>query len=282
MRPGGRRLTGMVTGIFIFGAVLPGARADVEGGAGQSVDGFLDGEGKPTAEASEGGDSLGGQAVSNGRECQWRVLVSDDQSRPVFDADGTRLYSKTGRWLGRFCDGVQVAVGDAFAVPEGDGTPVDPAALARRARESVEIVLPRIATSPSADRRLYAQVATWLWVEGGAWAEHSATASAGAVSATVTARPLRTVWSTGDGHEVVCEGPGVRWREGMEEDDTYCSHTYRHSSAGEPDGTYTLSVTVRYGVSWTSNVGEGGELAGVGRSASRAVEVGEIQAVEAG
>lgn len=249
---------------------------------GGEADAFVDERDNPTAEVAEASRSDGAFSGRRTSQCEWRVVVEDDSTVAVYDVDGQRMYSDTGRWLGKFCDGAQVPVGDTFTVPEGDGAPVDPVVLARTARESVAIAVPVVATSPSADRELYTQVPTWLWLEGESWGTHTATATAGSVSATVTARPRRTVWSMGDGHTVTCDGPGVPWEEGMAEDDTYCSHTYRTSSAGQPAGTFTISVTVHFAVTWTSNVGEGGDLAGVGRTGSRAVRVGEIQAVESG
>lgn len=68
----------------------------------------------------------------------------------------------------------------------------------------------------------------------------------------------------------------------MRDDATYCSYIYRHSSAGEDGGTYTLSVTVWFEITWTSNTGQSGTLAGITRSASRSVEVGQVQALETG
>ena len=140
---------------------------------------------------------------------------------------------------------------------------------------------PPIATSPSADDRLYTQVQTWLWLEDQWWTTYSATANAGRVSATVTATPTSASWDTGDGGGTTCRGPGVAWQRGMPDDDaTYCKHTYTNSSAGQEGGTYTLSATVTFEITWTSNTGGGGSLEAIDRTASRDVEVGEIQAVE--
>lgn len=256
----------------VLGVSAVPAAADDEG-----ADAYVDGNGNPTAVAR---DDVERASRSSGGEsdCVWEVVVGDDWTMAMYDADGTRLFSETGRWLQKVCDGSPVQVGDGFIVPEGGR--VDPAALAAEARQSVPIASPTINTSPEADRRLYTRVATWLWVDPGWWQPYTATASAGRVSATVSARPVRALWSTGDGGGTTCDGPGVPWRPGMPEDATYCKHTYYHSSAGRSGDAYTLSVTVEFEVTWTSNVGLGGALAGVWRTASRPVQVGEIQAVE--
>lgn len=161
------------------------------------------------------------------------------------------------------------------------GAAVDPQALATQAVASVAIPAPTISTSPTNDR-LYTQVRTWLWVDDGWWRSYSATASAGGVIATVTASPRRAVWTMGDGGRTTCSGPGVEWRRGMRDDATYCSYIYRRSSAQEQDGKYTLSVTVTFEITWTSNIGESGTLPAISRSASRQVEVGQVQALETG
>lgn len=243
-----------------------GARADDGGGA------FVDDEGDPTAVAVDTEQDPGSPGGGEG-DCTFRVAIEDDFAFGVYGVDGTRQYSETGRWLERVCDG--------FAQePFPEGGVVDPRALALSARQSVGIAAPPIATSPSADDRLYTQVQTWLWLDEQWWTSYSATASAGRVNATVTASPTSVRWVTGDGGGTTCRGPGVPWRRGMPDSATYCEHTYTHSSAGQDGDTYMLAATVTFEITWSSNTGGGGALEAIERTASRDVEVGEIQAVE--
>jgi hypothetical protein len=250
----------------------PGAFADGSGGDDGTAGAFVDEEGNPTAEARDVIETGGGSGGAGERDCFWRVAVEDDRVFGVFEPDGRRTYSDTGRWLEQVCDGSPVQV-----VPER--VAVEPRELALSARESVAIPAPPLATSPSAERELYPQMRTWLWVEGAWWRSYSATAEAGGVWATVTARPVRAEWTMGEGGRTVCAGPGLEWRRGMGEDDTYCSYVYRRSSSGEPGGTFTLTVTVVFEVAWSSSTGAGGSLGVLSRSASTQVRVGEIQAV---
>jgi hypothetical protein len=274
-------LTAAALVFLLAGTHLPQAAADDEGGAGGTANAYVDGGGKPTALAREGRKSRGRRPSrsASASNCHWRTVNADDTVFAMYDVDGTRLHSATGRWRERWCDGEQVLVNGAYAVPERPRS-VDPAALAREARQSVAIPPPPISTSPRADRELYTRVRTWLWVDRSWWRGYSATADAGGVSTTVSATPVRAVWSMGDGGQTVCEGPGVAWRQGMAEDATYCSYVYKNSSGGQPGGTYTMSVTVEFDVAWRSTIGAGGRLARIERSASRTVRVGEIQAVE--
>lgn len=246
--------------------MAPAARAD-DGG-----DAFVDGDGDPTAVADDTVDDPGNPGGSDD-DCTYRVAIEDDFEFGVYDVDGSRIYSETGRWLERVCDG-------SAQEPFPEGGAVDPQTLALSARASVPIADPPMTTSPSADDRLYTQVTTWLWIDGDWWQPYSATATAGRVSSTVTATPTSATWDMGDGEVVSCQGPGVPWRRGSPDSATYCKHTYRHSSAGHENGSYTLAVTVTFEISWTSNTGSGGSLESIERSASRAVEVGEIQGLE--
>lgn len=282
MRAVQRLLTCALISASLLGTSAPAYAESRSGSEGsRSAGAYVDGSGNPTAEARDAGITPG-RAVKSGSSsnCTWEVINADDTAVAIYDTDGTRLRSDTGRWLQKTCDGQQVPVNGAFAVPERNRPAVDPAVLAQQARESVAIAAPPISTSPQADRQLYTRVRTWLWVDEGWWRSYSANANAGGVSTTVSARPVRAVWSMGDGGKTICEGPGVAWRPGMADDATDCSYIYKNSSAGQSGGTYTMTVTVEFGVSWSSSIGPGGTLAPITRSVSRPVRVGEIQAIE--
>lgn len=232
--------------------------------------------GRLTAEATESASSTAAVAAKGVADnCTWRTLHIDSE---VYDEKGRRITSPTGRWLQKICDGSPVAVNGAFAVPARP--PADPADVARQARASVAIADPSLSTSPSADRRLYVRVPTWLWLDPAWWQPYTATADTGGVSATVVATPVRATWTMGDGGAVTCSGPGVAWRRGLPDEATDCKYRYLHSSAGQPQGRFTMSVSVDFDVSWTSSTGAVGRLATVTRTASRSVDVGEIQAIE--
>jgi hypothetical protein len=267
-----------VAGLVVaFGAIAGAAPAHADDGDGA----FIDADGDPTAKADDDQPGAGGSGAGSDDPCRWIVLVEDDFAWAIFDLDGNRRHSETGRWLSQDCPiSAPRAVGGVLVVPEGAEVDID--ALRTEALSSVPISEPPISTSPSADERLYTQVRTWLWLSDSWWQNYSATANAGRVSVSVTASPGRAEWDAGDGDGTTCGGPGVEWQRGMRDDATYCSYTYRHSSAGEEGDAYRLAVTVWFEVSWTSNTGAGGTLADISRSTSRQVQVGEVQAVETG
>jgi hypothetical protein len=90
------------------------------------------------------------------------------------------------------------------------------------------------------------------------------------------ARPDRVVWNLGNGDEVVCDGPGIPYDSGRPEADQHSDCTYLFRQAG----TFTITATLEWHVTWTAaGVAGGGDLGVVRRSASAAVAVAEIQAL---
>jgi hypothetical protein len=237
--------------------------------------------GDPTAYAGEAastndtGQPEGGGGAQEPSPCTW-VSVDRETAFEIFRADGRTVDDEAERWSVRRCTEPNGSI-SMEVLPQGDA--VDPAALAAQAVESVSIPVPVIATSPDL-QALIVQVPTWLWVDSAWWTTYSATASAGDVSATVAAQPTSATWSTGDGATVTCQGPGAPWVPGMAEEASDCTHVYTSSSEPQPAGSYPLSVTVEFGVTWTSNIGASGSLPALSRTASTQVQVGEIQAIE--
>ena len=135
-------------------------------------------------------------------------------------------------------------------------------------------------------------LATWLWIDPSLWHDDSVTATAGGVSATAVARPIGVTWTTGDGSQLTCGGPGVPYLTATPASwqSTYCSHTYADSSLGQPspdgdpdDGRYPVSATVEWAVSWTAVGATGGgvlpTLYTTGGTSLRVVQVESLNAV---
>lgn len=276
-----RLLIGIVVGLLVTASLARPAGAETRP-PGPGSDAYIDENGDPTAVATDGDGGPGDQGGSPGtvdNPCRWNVVVEDDFVFGIYQVDSLQtLHSATGRWLEYFCEGIgAVAVDGYFLIPEGGL--VDPEALAADALASIGIEPPAIRTSPSAEGRLYVRIPTWMWIEESWWQPYEATAVAGRVTSTVTARPTTSTWLMGDGREVTCTGPGTPWRAGLADDASDCQHTYRSSSATRPSGTYSLEATITLEVTWTSNSGAGGTLPEITRTSTIEVEVGEIQAI---
>jgi hypothetical protein len=269
-----RLLTAALAGLTTLCLASPALADNRPPGPGGGA--YVDGSGSPTATAEDGGSGTPDTASTGSGEdpdpCVWEVVIEDDFQMSIYDVDTLdTMHSNTGRWLQYVCPGVgPVAVDGAFVIPEGGL--VDPAALAIEALSSIGIEGPAIRTSPDAGD-LVVNVPTWLWVDQGWWQTYEATATAGRVAVTVTARPTSTSWSVGDGAAIRC-GVGRPWQPGLPESATDCSHTYRRASGG-----LELLAAVSLEVTWTSNIGAGGSLPAISRTSSIEVVVGEIQAI---
>jgi hypothetical protein len=156
----------------------------------------------------------------------------------------------------------------------------DPRVLAERAAAVLDLPAPAMRMSPARDQVV--QLPSWLWISAEQWDPRQVSATAGPVTATVTATPVQVTWDMGNGDQVLCEGPGTPYQEKYagQPDATDCRYTYRHSSAGQPDEAYRVTATVDWGLTWSATgASGGGSLGRVPMSSTRSVRVTEIQAL---
>lgn len=158
---------------------------------------------------------------------------------------------------------------------------VNPILLAQQALATIHFPAPAVGMAPSSSTGVV-NWPTYLWIDPAAWQPFTATASAGPVSATVTAAPDKVVWDMGDGNQVTCVSPGVPWNQSMPHTD--CSYVYPRDSSRQPAGRYTMSVRVYWHVTWTAaGATGGGDLGDIGgATATTPVRVDEIQTVVTG
>ena len=276
----------------------PGGGGGELGGDDQYADGELLDDGSGAEVVAGDGEDLGDPTTpregGGNVTCRWHELHGEtDSAGPPLD--WSLLTNPPPDWVGqqvsviRICtDGGGYSVADivTFTLPVS-APPANPRDLALMARERLPFPLPDVAFSPpleDPDDFLLVQLPAWIWVRN--WTEVTRTATAGGVTATVTARPVRQVWDfrprVADREtEGGCDGPGTPYDPSKRPEDqsTECSFTFRHSSAGEPGAAYEAHLTVIYEVSWTSNVGAGGSLGTVPRTSVVPVRVGEQQAL---
>ncbi|MEU5436433.1 ATP/GTP-binding protein [Streptomyces sp. NPDC020719] len=159
---------------------------------------------------------------------------------------------------------------------------IDPEVLARRAVDSMKLLGPSIA-SPRPDGRYAVGVPMWLWVTQSptTFGPNTATATAGAVTVSATAKVASIAWKFGDGQSVTCNGPGTVYQAsaGMKPSPT-CGHTFATSSAGQRDGKFALTAVATWQVDWTVTAGavDAGQFSEVRQSQTQ-IPVGELQAV---
>jgi hypothetical protein len=152
---------------------------------------------------------------------------------------------------------------------------VNPVLVAEQAVKQLPLGSPTIEMAPPDDSDQLVGVATWLWIDPGAWKTLAATATIGTVTTTATATPSKVVWDLGDGNQVTCDGPGTPYSPSAPDATTDCSYTWPQT------GSYTVTATVYWSVTWTATGAPGGGNLGVqaGPPAAVQVAVTESQAI---
>lgn len=137
-----------------------------------------------------------------------------------------------------------------------------------------------IAPKPGADSVGLVGMPVWMWVadpDTRTFGPTTASASAGGVTVTATARVEKITWLMGDGSEVVCTTAGTPYQASFGRTDSPdCGHTYESSSAGQPNDRYTVTATSEWVVDW-QGAGQSGTIRLDGLESSVAIAVGEAQ-----
>jgi hypothetical protein len=181
------------------------------------------------------------------------------------------------------CAGVYL--GGPHLVPDPDWVDIQSARDLATVRVTPPLPAPNVSPSEAV-----VNFPTWLWVDDAYWQPTSATASQGAVTVRVDARPVRTTWELDEGAQV-CKGPGIPWSEEAQADyerqpeatrgrgNPTCTYQFEHSSTVNEDGVYHAQVTVTWEFSWWLNGIAQGVFGMVDRTSDFDLRVGEIQAL---
>ena len=191
-----------------------------------------------------------------------------------------------GTWYLITCPG---GISLVFSGPNQPAPPAvpNPQVLAQEAVASLQLATPSVSTAPPLSAYTAVNMDTWFYIDRSVWHQLSATASVAGVSATATAVPTETVWTTcevsptpctrdeGSG-TLTCSGPGVPYDEQL-------------AATGKPPcvyyyaapGTYRLTATIYYSVTWTARGAPGGGTLGLiaGPSTTVPIQVDEIISV---
>ena len=268
-------LMATVVGVCAVGSLLVGpaagpAAADTgsagAGSGGGTVGvgaGSGGGSGGAGGSGSGGPSSGGGSGGSSPWTCTYTNLTLNNQGG--FPPGGPQ----PGGWFSVTCDdiatGAQVTQTVWITSSAAAAPPIDPRVLALQAENAITLPAPAVNLNPSGSSVI--GLSTWLWVDSSLWHDYSVTATAGAVSATAVARPVGVTWTTGDGGEVSCGGPGVVYDRALPSawQATYCSHSYTRTSIGQPTpdgdpdhGRFSVSATVEWAVTWSAVGATGG------------------------
>ncbi|WP_258017389.1 ATP/GTP-binding protein [Streptomyces noursei] len=121
-----------------------------------------------------------------------------------------------------------------------------------------------------------------MWMHAGVspttFGPNTASATAGAVTVTATARVTGIRWAMGDGTTVSCPGPGALYKPSYgKRTSPDCGHAYTHTSADQSGSKYTVSATSQWQVDWVG-AGQHGQFT-MERTSQVRVSVGELQAL---
>ncbi len=131
--------------------------------------------------------------------------------------------------------------------------------LAQMAANGMTLPVPGVRTWPNAGGTGLVNLPVWLHVEN--WETVSASASAGGLTATVEAVPVRSEWDMTEG-TASCVDAGSMYDSAVKPDpgSSSCSFTYGRSSGVNRDGLFHNSVTVTWHLRWFATNGQGGDL----------------------
>ena len=204
-----------------------------------------------------------------------------DDGTPVGDPASIGL--PPGTWLVLACSSGGEPVGNRQRVQWFPGVPLPtpmPTAdeLAQVALGRLAVPLPAVQTWPPDGGTSLVNVPVWLHISN--WAQLTASASAGGLTATITAKPIRSEWNLRE-DSIDCDSAGSVYDSSRPVDaqGTSCPYTYRHSSGTQADGTYRAAGTLVWHMRWDATNGQGGDLGEISRTTAFTLRVEESQAV---
>ncbi len=225
------------------------------------------------------------KAQASGTDITWYALEINDDLRP--EGDG---YEQAAELNARGCgsgtqpgrEGPILVTINWFPTGQQPDPVVDPEILAEYAYEVMDLVEPTLDWNPKIGDTANASLVnlpTWMWVDDlDAVGERSVTASAGPVSATVTAS-TDGLSVTSPAGTTRCDTTQARqaYAAGVDES-SGCVLSFGRASWGYANG-FPVSTSAIWQATWTSNQGEGGELENKTSGATTYIPVAESQAL---
>lgn len=155
---------------------------------------------------------------------------------------------------------------------------VDPAVLAQQAVDKMLLKGPRIGITPKPGGKGVVGMPVYMWTGKGAatYGPNQASATAGAVTVTATAKVSKIVWTMGDGTAVTCTTAGTPYSaEYGKKPSPDCGHRYTQPSSSTESGKYHVTATSTWTVDWTGG-GQTGQLTEI-RDSAVDITVAEVQ-----
>jgi hypothetical protein len=166
--------------------------------------------------------------------------------------------------------------------PPAAGAGPTPAEVAQLAVKQLDLSAINMGIAPKPGQGSIGLVGmpVWMWVrhpDPHTYGPATATASAGGISVTATARIVEITWDMGDGTQVVCKTTGTPYKlEYGRKESPDCGYTYKLSSAREPGQAYTVTATSSWVINWMG-AGQTGTIRLDGLARSAQIRIGEAQ-----
>jgi hypothetical protein len=249
---------------------------------------FCLGASTPGSNGSSGKQPAGGSSESgSGKppECTVKKMEPQPPSGSRYwqgkDPKTTTLYVRSCRHFTQ--GGASAWFDEPVWAPNGtDPVVVDPAVLAQQAVDKMLLAGPKIGMAPGPGKTGLVGMPVWMWAGTGptTFGPNTASASAGGVTVTATAKVSQVSWSMGDGTTVTCAGPGSEYRsEYGKKPSPTCGHMYTRTSRGEEDGRFEVTATSTWVIDWEATGAPGGGQLIETRTSQAHVAIGELQAV---
>jgi hypothetical protein len=160
---------------------------------------------------------------------------------------------------------------------------------ARQHRIQVRTTIPvsTIGIEPIDDLGAIVKVDNWYWLETGS-TPITATGSLLNATATITATPTLITSDWGDGTVTTCNAPGIAFgavnhpvllRERDPAPDGGCSYRYLHNSSKQPNRKFTVTHTITWNATWTTNDGLTGTFQPVTRQTTTQLAVDNLVSI---
>ncbi|MEU0389213.1 ATP/GTP-binding protein [Streptomyces chartreusis] len=227
-----------------------------------------------------GGSGSSGGDDSNKKVCKYKLA---DPQPPVgsLDWEGHEpgdgaVYEQTCGW-----DDFTNTISRMVWLPEPpEQEVIDPAVLAQRAVDKMTLLGPDIGITPKPGGKGVVGMPVYMWTEKGpeTYGPNTASASAGGLTVTATAKVKKIVWKMGDGQAVTCTTAGTPYKAAYgKQPSPDCGYRYTEPSSTTSTGKYHVTATSTWVIDWqVTGGGQGGQLTEV-RNSAVDITVAEVQ-----
>ncbi|MFE7111176.1 ATP/GTP-binding protein [Streptomyces sp. NPDC057575] len=232
---------------------------------------------KPAGRTGSGQAGKGSNGPVSGMPCTYKLV---DPQPPAGSMEWGGREPGNGAIYQKTCapGNDEAAITQLVWAANPPATQVDPAVVAQQAVDKMLLVGPRIGITPKPGGKGVVGMPVYLWTAKTAstYGPNTASATAGSVTVTATAKVSKIVWTMGDGATVTCTTAGTPYKaEYGKKPSPDCGHRYTQPSSTRESGKYHVTATSTWTIDWTGG-GESGQLTET-RDSAVDITVAEVQ-----